>query len=180
MSRPSLDAPRGARYLMPAVPATVGARYVASSRVMRESGDRAYLAAVLATGFRSGASDAHHAARRAGAALPDVTPELASMLALRRCALLAVEAAAATLRPERRDAIVALAVEVQQRLVALPLEARAVVGVALVRDLLDDAHDRYADLDRAVRDAARAHHHGAAPAEAVATLHRMIATARTT
>ena len=45
----------------------------------------------------------------------------------------------------------------QRRILAVPDDARACVGVAVVRALLDDAPDACVALDRAVRDAARVH-----------------------
>lgn len=181
MSRPYITGTRGARYLTPAtIPATVAV--TRTSRVCVRPVERAYLAACLATGFRSAESDLYHAARkaarRARMAPPSPCVEVAALVALRDAALLTLDRMAATLRQPTRDALVALAVVVQERLAAQPMEHRALLGVALVRTLLDDAPETCVDLDRAVRDAARLHYHAPAPVETLEALLRTIDTAR--
>lgn len=135
--------------------------------VLRTALDRAYLAACLATGFRSPETDAHRAAcevvRAArGARKPAPSPaslseEACVLLALQEHATRTVDNLGAVVPSAERAAIRGLAVQVQQRIVTLPVDDRAAVGVIIVRELIDDVSVRCVGLDRAVRDAARQH-----------------------
>ena len=158
MTRPALDV-RGARYLTPAFVAPPTTARLFLRRRVRDAHERAYVAAKLATGFRPGDADDAAMAR--------------AVEAIRREALVAAEALGATMPNDALDAAVDAARGLQRRILAEPDDARACVGVAVVRALLDDAPDRCIALDRAVRDAARIHaHHITAGHEAVAEIGR--------
>ena len=160
MPRPSLDAPRGARYLTPALVAPPTTARVYLRATPRSARDLAYIAAELATGFRPGDAD---------------DPRMvAAVAAITRAALTAAPALRATMDNALVAACVDNAVALQRAIMAAPEAERACLGVAVVRALLDDAPDRCVDLDRAVRDAARVHLH-AVTAEHTATAARMVA-----
>ena len=160
MPRPALDAPRGARYISPALVATPQTARVFLRATPRSPRDLAYIAAELATGFRPGDSTA-----------PRMVDAVA---AINRAALTAAPALRATMANDLVAACVDNAVALQRAIMAAPEAERACLGVAVVRALLDDAPDRCVDLDRAVRDAARVHLH-AVTEEHAATAARMVA-----
>lgn len=122
-------------------------------RVDRAHVDRARVACLLCTAFRAAASPhvraLHAAAMGAARTLADLAPPADGEL------------------DARRDTAVAL----RDRVAAMPEADRAPVLVAVVRELLTDAPDCCAALDRAVRDAA--HHH----AHAVTAEHEAAALA---
>lgn len=103
--------------------------------------DRARVACLLCSAFRAAASAPvralHAAAMEAARTLADLAPPTDGEL------------------DARRDTAVAL----RDRVAAMPEADRAPVLVAVVRELLADAPDCCAALDRAVRDAARHHAH---------------------
>jgi len=132
--------------------------------VLRTALDRTYLAACLATGFRSPETDAHREACRDAARARKPLPSPASLsdearvlLALQEHATRTVDNLGAVVPSAERAAIRGLAVQVQQRIVTLPVDDRAAVSVIIVRELIDDVSVRCVGLDRAVRDAARLH-----------------------
>ena len=160
MSRPALDAPRGARYLTPALVAPPTTARVYLRATPRSPRDLAYIAAELATGFLPGDDD---------------DPRMvAAVAAITRAALTAAPALRATMDNALVAACVDNAVALQRAILAAPEAERACLGVAVVRALLDDAPDRCVDLDRAVRDAARVHLH-AVTTEHAETAARMVA-----
>ena len=103
--------------------------------------DRPRVACLLCSAFRAAGSPhvraLHSAAIVAARALGDLAPPADGEL------------------DARRDA----AVRIRDRVAALPDADRTPVLVAAVRELLADAPDCCAALDRAVRDAARHHRH---------------------
>lgn len=111
-------------------------------RIAPASAERVRLALMLCTPFRAAASPAVRA-------LHDAAIEAAH--ALSRLGAYADDAAIA-----RRAA---RAERIRGRALALPAADRTPVLVAAVRELLADAPDCCAALDRAVRDAARHHRH---------------------
>ena len=114
--RPALDTPRSARYLVPAT------HHVAAItlRTAVTDADRPLIAAKLATGFRPGDAD-------------DTTMREA-VARIRRHAIDTARRLAATVTSRRLDAIVDVAVALQQALVSQPDADRACVGVAVVRE----------------------------------------------
>lgn len=130
-----------ARYLPLPAPHREPARLFLRASV-RSPHARALVAAKLATGFRATSSDDARMVA-ATAAIRDASLATASVLA-------------ATMSARAIDAAVDAAVRLQRAILASPEEASC-LGVAVVRLLLENAPDACADLDRAVRDAARLH-----------------------
>lgn len=102
---------------------------------------RAYVAALLATSFRTASAD-----------------EASDVRALHETALATVERARMTMDGAARRACFAEAERVRETASRMPTRARVPVMAAVIRTLLDDAPESYCALDRRVRDACERHY----------------------
>lgn len=102
---------------------------------------RAYVAALLATSFRSSSSD-----------------EASDVRALHETAMATVERARLVMAPGARRVCFAEAESIRATAARMPVRARVPVMAAVIRTLLDDAPEMYCALDRRVRDACERHY----------------------
>lgn len=102
---------------------------------------RAYVAALLATSFRTASAD-----------------EASDVRALHETALATVERARMTMTGAARRVCFAEAERVRETAARMPTRARVPVMAAVIRTLLDDAPESYCALDKRVRDACERHY----------------------
>jgi len=102
---------------------------------------RAYVAALLATSFRTASAD-----------------EASDVRALHETALATVERARMTMTGAARRVCFAEAEHVRETAARMPARARVPVMAAVIRTLLDDAPESYCALDKRVRDACERHY----------------------